>query len=251
MPVLIHFYDKPALCRYLSILHRYVYTHIYTYLCTYIYFPEGMFTYFLSGMLATRMFAVGSSSWTNLRLIPAWWQMIDDKQSDFPSGMSEVGWDHQKRKVVFGLKSYKWSVNVPFVITPEGLREHDPDSPIRNAESICHLTAASACRCRRWVGSRQRSLARGFLERHRGSTGTASGGLRDCEQSIWWERSQARSRWCKPTRMARASSPATAATATETTRSGTSQKFTTEEGLKSNGLFHRSKLPVQNCRYQA
>ena len=46
MPVLIHFYDKPALCRYLSILHRYVYTHIYTYLCTYIYFPEGMFTYF-------------------------------------------------------------------------------------------------------------------------------------------------------------------------------------------------------------
>ena len=47
MPVLIHFYDKPALCRYSSILHRYVYTHIYTYLCTYIYFPEGMFTYFL------------------------------------------------------------------------------------------------------------------------------------------------------------------------------------------------------------
>ena len=47
MPVLIHFYDKPALYRYSSILHRYVYTHIYTYLCTYIYFPEGMFTYFL------------------------------------------------------------------------------------------------------------------------------------------------------------------------------------------------------------
>ena len=49
MPVLIHFYDKPALYRYSSILHRYVYTHIYTYLCTYIYFPEGMFTYFLWG----------------------------------------------------------------------------------------------------------------------------------------------------------------------------------------------------------
>ena len=47
MPVLIHFHDKPALYRYSSILHRYVYTHIYTYLCTYIYFPEGMFTYFL------------------------------------------------------------------------------------------------------------------------------------------------------------------------------------------------------------
>ena len=46
MPVLIHFYDKPALYRYSSILHRYVYTHIYTYLCTYIYFPEGMFMYF-------------------------------------------------------------------------------------------------------------------------------------------------------------------------------------------------------------
>ena len=46
MPVLIHFHDKPALYRYSSILHRYVYTHIYTYLCTYIYFPEGMFTYF-------------------------------------------------------------------------------------------------------------------------------------------------------------------------------------------------------------
>ena len=49
-PVLIHFYDKPALCRYSSILHRYVYTHIYTYLCTYIYFPEGMFTYFLTSL---------------------------------------------------------------------------------------------------------------------------------------------------------------------------------------------------------
>ena len=49
MPVLIHFYDKPALYRYSSILHRYVYTQIYTYLCTYIYFPEGMFTYFFLG----------------------------------------------------------------------------------------------------------------------------------------------------------------------------------------------------------
>ena len=48
MPVLIHFYDKPALYRYSSILHRYVYTNIYTYLCTYIYFPEGMFMYFFS-----------------------------------------------------------------------------------------------------------------------------------------------------------------------------------------------------------
>ena len=48
MPVLIHFYDKPALYRYSSISHRYVYTHIYTYLCTYIYFPEGMFTYFFT-----------------------------------------------------------------------------------------------------------------------------------------------------------------------------------------------------------
>ena len=46
MPVLIHLYDKPALYRYSSILHRYVYTHIYTYLCTYIYFPEGMFYVF-------------------------------------------------------------------------------------------------------------------------------------------------------------------------------------------------------------
>ena len=53
MPVLIHFYDKPALYRYSSILHRYVYTHIYTYLCTYIYFPEGMFMYF-SPLLANR-----------------------------------------------------------------------------------------------------------------------------------------------------------------------------------------------------
>ena len=50
MPVLIHFYDKPALYPYSSILHRYVYTHIYTCLCTYIYFPEGMFTYFLTPM---------------------------------------------------------------------------------------------------------------------------------------------------------------------------------------------------------